>query len=155
MSTQALLHTQVLDQILYTLLEFRPDGEYRDLAMDPLSIIASSLAISGALISSLKAFNSIKNAPVEAREVLKDLEDLHNVFTQIEEVYLNRQLHGGLTQVTQVAFESVLVSAREELEKINWTTRQQITNGNSNSRLIKFSSDHLASEGIVYQNSMY
>jgi hypothetical protein len=84
--------------------------------MDPLSIIASSIAVSQMLISTLQTLKRIHNAPNEINATLTELEELQRVFRQVEVIFRQRQSGSqSLTESTRVAFESVLVSANVEL----------------------------------------
>jgi hypothetical protein len=96
--------------------------------MDPLSIIASSIAVSQMLISTLQTLKRIRNAPNEIRATLTELEELQRVFRQVEVIFRQRQSGSqSLTESTRVAFESVLVSANVELRSIHQTMDNIVT----------------------------
>jgi len=100
--------------------------------MDPLSPVASCLAVLGAIVATLRLYNQIHEAPEDALVVCKEVEDLQNVFGQSKEVLQRRLSIGGLTQRGETAFHITTVSIYETLVKLEKILRESMVNETSN-----------------------
>jgi hypothetical protein len=87
--------------------------------MDPLSVIASALTVAETSLETFKLLKKIKNARWEAKDVVQDIDRLHDAFKQTEEILSRRQVHSSLSPQTQNALSSTALDAKAELQKLN------------------------------------
>lgn len=85
---------------------------------DPLSPVASCLAVVGAIIQTLKVYNALRDAPRDALAVCKELEEFQHVFCQSEEAIQGRLSTGGLTQRGETALYLTTTSIYETLTQL-------------------------------------
>jgi len=100
--------------------------------MDPLSPVASCLAVLSAIVATLRLYSTIHDAPEDALGVCKEVEDLQNVFSQSKEALYRRLSVGGLTQRGETAFHMTTVSIYEALTKLDRILRDSIVNETGN-----------------------
>jgi hypothetical protein len=93
---------------------------------DPLSPVASCLAVLGAIIQTLKVYNALRDAPKDALAVCKELEEFQHVFYQSEKAIQRRLSTDGLTQRGETAFHLTTTSIYETLTQLERILRHGI-----------------------------
>src|SRR5436190_21446089 len=83
--------------------------------MDPLSITAASLAISEAVVGSLKILHGLHYAPTEIQVLINDVSDFQAVITEVQSGFLNRVKPGEIATGTLCALQQLLDSANSKL----------------------------------------
>jgi hypothetical protein len=85
--------------------------------MDPLSVIASVLTLTDALLKGLRVLQQVRNAHSDVRSVVGDLEQFHSVFRQTEEVLTRPGVFSGLSGQAKEALSMIATSAEAELTR--------------------------------------
>jgi hypothetical protein len=87
--------------------------------MDPLSIIASTIAITGATARTLEALNSIYGASSELHAFVNEVSELRIVLPEMERVILERRTHQQLPQGTVDKICKLLEGAKNNLHSLH------------------------------------
>ncbi|WKT54221.1 hypothetical protein QSH57_004805 [Fusarium oxysporum f. sp. vasinfectum] len=86
--------------------------------MDPLSIIASVLAITEATLKSFRFLQRLRNTAADVREAVEVLEKFCSVFSQAEEVFTKPQVYSNLSVQSKEAISLIAATAKDEIDKL-------------------------------------
>ena len=94
--------------------------EYFDsLTMDPLSVIASVIAISGAVATSLEQVRKFYGAEADVLGLINEVSDLRLILEGLDQTIQERGQHVKLQKDRVLAIISVLKRAQTEFEALN------------------------------------
>jgi hypothetical protein len=94
--------------------------------MDPLSIIASVLTVTEALLKGFQAFQKLRNAHSDVQGVVEDLEKFHAVFKQTEEVLTRPRVFADLSGQAKEALSLIAVTAEAELTRCSLLLTEKV-----------------------------
>lgn len=87
--------------------------------MDPLSVIASSIAIAGAVSAGLEAVRTIHNAGGELHSLMNEVSEITILLGEVERAILERRRHQQLPQWTINNISKILLGAKSQLHELD------------------------------------
>jgi hypothetical protein len=94
--------------------------------MDPLSMIASILTVTEAVISGFKVFQKVRNTPADVQDAVEDLEKFWSVFKHMEETLIKPQVFSSLSPQTKIVLSSLLTTADTELTRLTHLLNERV-----------------------------
>lgn len=94
--------------------------------MDPISVIASTLAIAGALSTSLNQFKTLYDAGHELHSLTNELSEIRIVLSEVEGAIMERQ---SLTQLPQRSLKNIcklVTCAKDKLQLLDTITKDKL-----------------------------
>jgi hypothetical protein len=94
--------------------------------MDPLSVIASTIAIATATAQTLEALRSIYGASSELHALMNEISELRIVLPEVERVTLERRTHQQLPQRTVDQICKLLEGAMNNLHSLDKIVKDRL-----------------------------
>lgn len=94
--------------------------------MDPLSIIASSIAIAGALSVSLEAARTLHNSSSGLHPLINEVSEIRIVLIEVERAILERRHHQQLPQATVDNICKISAGAKKTLNQLDTIINERL-----------------------------
>jgi hypothetical protein len=94
--------------------------------MDPLSVIASSIAVAGAVSAGLETVRTLHNAGSELHSLINEVSDITVLLGEVERAILERRHHQQLPQWTVDNISKILIGAKNKLHDLDTVVNHRL-----------------------------
>jgi len=93
---------------------------------DPLSVIASSITVAGAVSAGLETVRTLHNAGSELHSLINEVSEITVLLGEVERVILERRQHQQLPQWTIDNISKILVGAKNKLHELGTVVNHRL-----------------------------
>ncbi|ORX96464.1 hypothetical protein BCR34DRAFT_497736 [Clohesyomyces aquaticus] len=87
--------------------------------MDPISVLASSIAIATAVLQTADKLQQVLSAGQELRDLIDEIDKLRSVFEEAQRAFIERKLHAELPRVALEAGSRIVSQAQKQLDQLH------------------------------------
>lgn len=98
--------------------------------MDPLSVIASTIAIAGALSSGLDQLRTLYDAGQEIHTLMNEVSEIRIILSEVESAIMERQSRKQLPQRSIDNICKLVVCAKDKLQLLDTITKDKLIRSN-------------------------